>query len=91
PSNDFAYRLWSSRPYLTAGGYTANSAKEVSEKRENVAVVMGRPFISNPDLPRRILYNQELATSDNSTWYSPPGPESIKGYTDYQPAIPVQA
>ncbi|KAG8746200.1 hypothetical protein FRC10_005716 [Ceratobasidium sp. 414] len=47
PSNDFAYQLWSPRPYLTAGGYTANSAKGVSEKWENAAVVMGRPFISN--------------------------------------------
>ncbi|KAG8687533.1 hypothetical protein FRC09_013441 [Ceratobasidium sp. 395] len=90
PSNDFAYELWSPRPYLTAGGYTAKSAKETSEKRENAVIVMGRPFISNPDLPRRILYGQELADSDKSTWYSP-GPESVKGYTDYQVAVAVQA
>ncbi|KAG9119357.1 hypothetical protein FRC07_005659 [Ceratobasidium sp. 392] len=90
PSNDFAYQAWSPRPYLTAGGYTAESAKEVSDKRENAVIVMGRPFISNPDLPRKILNGQELVESDKSTWYGA-GPESIKGYADYQPAVLVQA
>jgi hypothetical protein len=38
-----------------------------------------------------MLYGQELAVSDNSTHYGPPGPESTKGYTDYPPAVSVQA
>ncbi|QRW02781.1 NADH:flavin oxidoreductase/NADH oxidase [Ceratobasidium sp. AG-Ba] len=90
PSNDFAYELWSPRPYLTAGGYTAESAKEAAEKRDNVAVVMGRPFIANPDLPYRILHNLELAASDNSTWYTT-GTEATKGYIDYPSAVSAQA
>lgn len=84
-SNDFAYQLWSPRPYLTAGGYDANSASETVEKLENAAIVIGRPFIANPDLPTRIRSGLELAISDPSTHYTP-GPEAVIGYIDYPTA-----
>ncbi|KAB5592696.1 NADH:flavin oxidoreductase/NADH oxidase [Ceratobasidium theobromae] len=84
-SNDFAFQLWSPRPYLTGGGYTAKSAAEASGRLENSAIVLGRMFISNPDLPLRIRAGLELADSDRSTHYTL-GPEAAKGYTDYPPA-----
>lgn len=43
------------------------------------AVVFGRPFISNPDLPKRFELGAELASWDKDTFYTP----GEKGYTDY--------
>ncbi|QRW18312.1 NADH:flavin oxidoreductase/NADH oxidase [Rhizoctonia solani] len=85
-SNEFAYQLWSPRTYLTGGGYDHLSAPNTADKLENTAVVIGRLFISNPDLPLRIKFGLEPVASDPSTYYST-GPESIKGYTDY-PLLP---
>ena len=34
------------------------------------AVIFGRPFIGNPDLPARLTNGWELAESDASLWYS---------------------
>jgi N-ethylmaleimide reductase len=42
-------------------------------------IVYGKPFIANPDLPRRYREGLDLATSDSATYYSR-GP---KGYIDY--------
>jgi N-ethylmaleimide reductase len=47
------------------------------------AISFGRPFISNPDLPRRLREGLALSPDNFRTWYSS-GPE---GYTDY-PAAP---
>ena len=46
------------------------------------AIAFGRPFIANPDLPRRIAKGVPLAKDVAGTWYSP-GPE---GYVDYPAA-----
>ena len=46
------------------------------------AVTFGRPFISNPDLPRRFAESLPLAKDDAATWYIPVS----QGYTDYPPA-----
>jgi 2,4-dienoyl-CoA reductase-like NADH-dependent reductase (Old Yellow Enzyme family) len=43
------------------------------------AISYGRPFIANPDLPRRFAEDLPLAESNIQTWYSR-GPE---GYIDY--------
>ena len=43
------------------------------------AVVFGKPFISNPDLPKRFELGAELAAWDQDTFYTP----GEKGYTDY--------
>lgn len=42
-------------------------------------VYVGRPFISNPDVVRKLQNNLELASPDSNTFYSP----GEKGYTDY--------
>lgn len=44
---DFIYDLWTPRTFLVAGGFKAETAIAVAEKRKNTVVVMGRYFISN--------------------------------------------
>ncbi|KAJ1307957.1 hypothetical protein OPQ81_002034 [Rhizoctonia solani] len=87
-SNDFAFQIWTPRTYLTGGGYDHRSAPKAADMLENTAIVIGRLFISNPDLPLRIKAGLEPVASDPSTYYIP-GPESIKGYTDY-PSLSLQ-
>ena len=64
---------------LANGNYQGEEAEaEVNAGRAD-AIVFGRPFISNPDLPQRIQNQWPLATADSTTFYSS-GP---KGFTDY--------
>lgn len=69
---------------LVAGGFTPESAKRAIEDEykeyNNVLVVFGRYFISNPDLVYRVREGLPLARWDRSTFYIR---ESKKGYTDY--------
>lgn len=69
---------------LLAGGFTPESAKVAIEDEykeyNNVLVVFGRYFISNPDLVYRIRKALPLTPWDRSTFYSK---ESKEGYTDY--------
>ena len=64
---------------LTAGGYNAETAKQVIAAGLADAVAFGRFFISNPDLPRKIKEGIALTPYDRGTFYG--GAE--KGYTDY--------
>ena len=45
-TNEVFRKLWSPRPYLTAGGYTKDEAVKVAEEQDAI-VVFGRMFISN--------------------------------------------
>lgn len=70
-------------PVLVAGGFSPQSAKHAVDeeyKRYDTAVVFGRHFIANPDLPERILKGVELNKYDRSTFYTPMQKE---GYLDY--------
>ncbi|RYP93154.1 hypothetical protein DL770_000728 [Monosporascus sp. CRB-9-2] len=78
--------IWgTSKPIMLAGGYDAESAREGVDKvyasQNNVAVVIGRLFISNPDLPFRLKHGVSLSKYDRDTFYTPVNPE--KGYVDY--------
>jgi N-ethylmaleimide reductase len=64
---------------LSAGGYSAETAKQVVAAGLADAVAFGRFFISNPDLPRKIQEGIPFTPYDRSTFYG--GGE--KGYTDY--------
>ncbi len=64
---------------ISAGGYNAQSAKEVIESGDADAIAFGRLFISNPDLVTRIKEGKELNKYNRATFYG--GGE--KGYTDY--------
>ncbi|OHV03745.1 alkene reductase [Methylorubrum extorquens] len=43
------------------------------------AITFGRPFIANPDLPRRIAEHLPLAEAPMATWFS----QGTEGYVDY--------
>jgi NADPH2 dehydrogenase len=93
PSLDFARELWKGKPFVSAGGYSPDSARLLAEKYDNEIVAFGRHFISNPDLPLRIRDSIPLTPYDRSTFYSA---ESPKGYIDYlsaseQTAVPLMA
>jgi N-ethylmaleimide reductase len=66
-------------------GYTKESAQERIAEGNADIIAIGRPFITNPDLPERFRNNWPLNPSeDMSLWYTP-GPE---GYTNYEPYTP---
>lgn len=65
--------------FISAGGYTPDSAKQAVESGMADAVAFGRWFISNPDLPERIRAGAEMNKYNRATFYG--GAE--KGYTDY--------
>lgn len=46
------------------------------------AISYGRPFISNPDLPKRFAKDLPLSPDDTATWYT----GGATGYADYPPA-----
>jgi len=64
---------------LYAGRYTAERGTRVIEAGWGDLIAFGRPFIANPDLPRRIANNWPLNPVDPTTMYG----GSAKGYTDY--------
>ncbi|GKT40288.1 chanoclavine-I aldehyde reductase fgaOx3 [Colletotrichum spaethianum] len=69
-------------PVLIAGGFNPQNAKRAAEdyyRNTKVAIVFGRWFISNPDLPFRIRRDIPLTPYDRKTFYA----ETDVGYTDY--------
>ena len=69
-------------PLLLGGGFDGPSAEASLQADEADAIVIGKWFLSNPDLVTRIEKSAELTAPDSSTFYTP-GP---KGYIDY-PAL----
>ncbi|MCB5198257.1 alkene reductase [Loktanella sp. TSTF-M6] len=65
--------------YMANGGYDVARAREVITSGRADAVTFGRPFIANPDLPRRFNLDAALNEPDPDTFYG--GDE--KGYIDY--------
>jgi N-ethylmaleimide reductase len=68
--------------FISAGGYSAETANAAIAGGWADAIAFGRLFISNPDLPKRLEEESALNEYDRSTFYG--GAE--KGYTDY-PAL----
>lgn len=67
----------------SAGGYTPENPKNAVDKdyvNNEVAVVFGRHFLANPDLPFRIQHGIPLTKYDRTSFYTP---KVITGYTDY--------
>ncbi|MEM8795169.1 MAG: alkene reductase [Pseudomonadota bacterium] len=68
--------------YIANGGYGRDESATALANDHADALAIGRPFIANPDLPRRYLLSADLNEPDGDTFYG----GSEKGYTDY-PAL----
>jgi N-ethylmaleimide reductase len=79
PDTAHLFRKAYSGALISAGGYERSDAMKVVEDGYADAVAFGRLFISNPDLPKRLEKDADLAKYDRGTFYG--GAE--KGYTDY--------
>ncbi|KAI0975864.1 FMN-linked oxidoreductase [Xylaria arbuscula] len=78
---DFAYKLWN-RAFLVAGGYTPALAKKAVDEEypdKDIVIIIGRHFISNPDLVYKIKESLALTPYDRDTFYT----DSHVGYVDY--------
>lgn len=75
----FAQDLWSG-PFFVAGGYTVESAIKATEANDKVAIVMGRYFVSNPELVARMKLGVDFRPYDRSNFYS----GGLEGYTTYE-------
>ncbi|MDN7182299.1 alkene reductase [Caballeronia sp. SEWSISQ10-4 2] len=78
-----ALRTRFTRPIIVAGKYDEARAKWVLSRGYADLVAFARPFVANPDFPRRLAEGLPLAAFDSSTLFG--GDE--RGYTDY-PALP---
>ncbi len=65
--------------FISAGGYTRETALHAVEEDLADAVAFGRIFIANPDLPVRLMQNAPLNQYNRASFY---GGGEI-GYTDY--------
>lgn len=65
--------------YILNGGLDRETAQQAIDNGSADAVAIGRPFISNPDLPERIRQGAEWAEIDRKTTYG----GDHRGYTDY--------
>jgi N-ethylmaleimide reductase len=68
-----------SGPIVVAGKYDMARAQWVLEHGYADFVAFGRPFVANPDLPRRLAEGLPLAQFDGSTLFG----GNARGYTDY--------
>lgn len=67
--------------FFAAGGFDRDNTVPKVKADEADAIVFGRHFIANPDLPFRLAEGHELNKYDRSTFYGADPP--AKGYTDY--------
>ena len=70
-------------PILVAGGYNPENVHQAIEGdygRHNVAIVFGRHFLANPDLPFRLKQGIPLQPYDRNTFYAR---MESRGYLDY--------
>lgn len=67
--------------FLSAGSFNRDNAAPKIEAGDSDAIVFGRSFIANPDLPKRLAEGLPLNDYDRTTFYGADPPE--KGYTDY--------
>ncbi|KAA1467033.1 NADH:flavin oxidoreductase/NADH oxidase [Dentipellis sp. KUC8613] len=84
-SNELLREIWTPKPFIVAGGFTREEAIHAADEK-GVLVAFGRQFISNPDLPLRLLNNYPLTRYNRETLYTH-GPQAVEGYIDYVPYI----
>ncbi len=64
---------------IAAGGFSAETAKEIISSGTADLVAFGRSFIANPDLPERIRAGLPFNSYDRKSFYG----GDARGYTDY--------
>lgn len=67
--------------FIAAGNFSPDNAVPKLDADEADAIVFGRHFIANPDLPLRLAEGLSLNKYDRDTFYGADPAE--KGYTDY--------
>jgi N-ethylmaleimide reductase len=72
--------------YIVAEGFDKESATGVIARGEADLVAFGKPFISNPDLPKRYKNDAPVAEWNTATFYQGGPNGDAQGYTDY-PAL----
>lgn len=68
---------------ITNGGYDQEKGNAILAAGEADLVSFGKPFIANPDLPRRFAINAPLNEPDVATFYGRGEQDLHQGYTDY--------
>ncbi|MGO9434405.1 MAG: alkene reductase [Terracidiphilus sp.] len=68
--------------YIVNGGYDRQRGEEAIRTGHADAIAYGRPFLANPDLPRRLQLRAALNEPDPTTFYG----GGAAGYTSY-PAL----
>ena len=68
--------------YIANGGYEKSGAEAAVRSGRVGAVAFGRPFLANPDLPKRLELGAALNEPDQASFYG----GGAEGYTDY-PAL----
>lgn len=66
-------------PLVLNSDYGAEDGQAALDSGIADAISYGRPFLANPDLPRRFREDLPLNESNMKTWYLP----GAEGYTDY--------
>ena len=66
-------------PFMAGSGFDGAKAEAMLAAGGADAIVFGKLFVSNPDLPERLRTGAPLAEPDQSTFYTP----GERGYTDY--------
>ncbi|VDC07550.1 unnamed protein product [Peniophora sp. CBMAI 1063] len=80
-SNDAFREAWGAdKPFISAGGFTRETALELTEKRSNALVSFGRWYTSNPDLPERLRLDKPLTPYQRPFFYAP----SAEGYIGFK-------
>jgi len=69
-------------PIIANGGYDRERAEKALAAKEADLIAFGKPFISNPDLVRRLEHRGSLAEPNVATFYT----ADAVGYADY-PAL----
>ena len=65
--------------YIANGDYDLTKATDAVKSGHADAITFGRPFIANPDLPKRLELGAPLNEPDQETFYG----GGAEGYTDY--------
>ncbi len=76
--SNYLRKIWRGL-YVVNGGYDGPKGEEAIRSDHADAVAYGRPFLANPDLPRRLQLGAALSEPDPATIYG----GGASGYTSY--------